>query len=80
MLQADCIVSGVPTPTVKWLFNGKPASEQGFFTKEYKLIGMGLTMKQEGIYRCEATNHYGTIFKEKFIKILSNNFCQDLLL
>lgn len=73
MLSVKCKATGDPAPTIKWLFNGKPTDDQGFMARQDTLIGLGLTMKQEGIYRCEATNHYGTIFKEKMIKIRSKN-------
>lgn len=73
MLSVRCIATGEPAPTIKWFFNDKPASDQGFMATKDSLIGLGLTLKQDGIYRCEATNHFGTIFKEKAIKIRSKN-------
>jgi len=74
-LKLLCKATGVPTPTVKWFYKGKSAKENGFFAAtgdgQSSMRVFGVTLDKSGVYRCEATNSFGTVFDELNVKIYS---------
>ncbi|XP_052085274.1 cell adhesion molecule DSCAML1-like [Mytilus californianus] len=53
-ITLTCNVTGYPTPTIKWYFNGKALS-----TKANKHEIQNATLAEMGAYTCEATNDVG---------------------
>ena len=56
----DCMVSGVPTPTVTWNHNGDTISSSDRLSiySEGILRIMNTQMSDMGVYKCNATNGY----------------------
>ncbi|XP_076081912.1 immunoglobulin superfamily member 10-like [Mytilus galloprovincialis] len=54
-ITLTCNVTGYPTPTIKWYFNGKSLSTK---TNKYEI--QNATLAEMGAYTCEATNDAGT--------------------
>ena len=69
----SCKVDGDPVLIIQWKFNGKNLEPTGRYF-ETLLSGSSTlavnrtTLADEGIYRCEATNSFGTIFDEIIVK------------
>ena len=56
----DCMVSGVPTPTVTWSHNGDTisSSDRLSIDSEGVLRIMNTQLNDMGVYKCNATNGY----------------------
>ncbi|XP_019394028.1 PREDICTED: myopalladin isoform X2 [Crocodylus porosus] len=65
LCRLDCKVSGLPTPDLMWLLNGKPVLPDGthkMLVREngiHSLLIDPLTQKDVGTYTCVATNRTG---------------------
>ena len=56
----DCMVSGVPTPTVTWSHNGDTisSSDRLSIDSEGVLRIMNTQLSDMGVYKCNASNGY----------------------
>ena len=56
----DCMVSGVPTPTVTWSHNGDTisSSDRLSIDSEGVLRIMNTQLNDMGVYKCNASNGY----------------------
>ena len=56
----DCMVSGVPTPTVTWSHNGDTisSSDRLSIDSEGVLRIMNIQLNDMGVYKCNASNGY----------------------
>lgn len=73
-MTLKCQATGNPMPTIQWKLNGKILTGGRYYTPpseggESQLNVFSVTRADEGSYRCEATNKYGTIFNEIIVKI-----------
>lgn len=65
-LVLHCHVTGEPEPNISWLLNGRPLSHQQS-TNAVRVLSNGTlvidapSMEDSGEYRCEATNHLGSV-------------------
>ena len=78
-LTLKCLVRGVPTPTLKWLFNDQPiipplmvksvptASQE--FVESHVIVRKASKASSEGVYQCETSNMYGSGVA-KFAKVV----------
>lgn len=70
--RLDCTATGVPEPVIQWYFNGRLVAQS---TDELRIQANGSlvivqpTLLQAGVYRCEATNHLGTIQSTATIQV-----------
>uniref|UniRef100_A0A9J2PB91 Ig-like domain-containing protein n=1 Tax=Ascaris lumbricoides TaxID=6252 RepID=A0A9J2PB91_ASCLU len=66
-----CKAEGNPAPVYKWKKNGKPFNLNMYSNRVAQVPGEGsfvfskLTVADEGVYQCEATNDNGTAVSEK---------------
>ncbi|XP_068622932.1 hemicentin-1-like [Battus philenor] len=51
----ECIAQGSPEPDIKWTFNNT-----SWVVQEETLISTNVTIKSEGVFRCDATSKAGT--------------------
>ena len=59
--QFTCNVVSNPTATVTWAFNGAPLTNSDKYTiSSTSLIISNLQMSDDGYYRCQASNSFGT--------------------
>ncbi|KAG8182020.1 hypothetical protein JTE90_013951 [Oedothorax gibbosus] len=61
--RVDCEASGDPSPTITWLRNGLPLSDDDhiqLLNNGYTLIFLYTSEKEAGVYTCIATNNAGT--------------------
>ncbi|XP_029442673.1 vascular endothelial growth factor receptor kdr-like, partial [Rhinatrema bivittatum] len=70
-LHLECVVNGMPVPTITWLKNGyemKPASGISLLVNN-SLIIERVKKDDEGLYECKATNEMGEVRTAAFITI-----------
>uniref|UniRef100_A0A1I7RN68 Immunoglobulin I-set domain protein n=1 Tax=Bursaphelenchus xylophilus TaxID=6326 RepID=A0A1I7RN68_BURXY len=72
--QLKCVVTGVPVPTVKWLFNGNPIDPDNHREILYEdgvaiLRIHNVSSNDEGNYVCVATNPIGTEVSAGSLKV-----------
>lgn len=70
-----CEASGLPEPTIKWVYNGKPiaeapANDRRTVTSNSITI-KGLLKKDTGNYGCNATNSLGYVYKDFYLNVLA---------
>lgn len=65
-LHIKCETKGDEPITYKWLFNDKEITNSGrdYSLREGDLRYFGVTKEQQGVYKCLATNNYGTVFNQ----------------
>ncbi|GFS46965.1 hemicentin-1 [Trichonephila inaurata madagascariensis] len=66
--RIDCEASGMPPPTVTWLKNGLPLSDEDhvqLVNNNYALLFMYTSEHEAGVYTCIAVNNAGTV-EQKF--------------
>ncbi|GFT31287.1 hemicentin-1 [Nephila pilipes] len=66
--RIDCEASGMPPPTVTWLKNGLPLSDEDHvqpINNNYALLFMYTSEQEAGVYTCIAVNNAGTV-EQKF--------------
>ncbi|GAB0093661.1 hypothetical protein DMENIID0001_088320 [Sergentomyia squamirostris] len=70
-LVFECQVSGSPQPTVQWIWNGKAIEESQMINRitytGSNLEVVNVTMDDTGTFGCNATNNYGSIYKEAYL-------------
>lgn len=61
-IDLPCVTSGVPTPNVKWTFNGQPVEVQSLRSvfDNFTLHLESVTAVDSGNYTCTAWNVYGS--------------------
>lgn len=60
-VELPCIAGGYPSPTVRWLKDGRPLPSDARWTR--RLSGLTISdLRQEdsGSYACEVTNSFGS--------------------
>lgn len=60
-IELPCIAGGYPSPTVRWLKDGRPLPSDARWTR--RLTGLTISdLRQEdsGSYACEVTNSFGS--------------------
>jgi len=60
-VELPCAAGGYPTPTVRWLKDGRPLPSDARWTR--RLTGLtisGLRSDDSGSYACEVTNSFGS--------------------
>lgn len=74
ILNLVCTAEGNPRPKLSWEFNGKKISSDS--SKKYRVSEPGtklqvfhVTLGDSGVYRCVATNSYGSTFGQLNIHI-----------
>lgn len=63
-VRLDCMATGNPTPEIQWYFNGRLVAQSTDALRiqaNGSLVIVQPTLLLAGVYRCEATNHLGTI-------------------
>lgn len=79
--RLDCMAMGIPEPDIQWYFNGRLVAQS---TDELRIQANGSlvivqpTLLQAGVYRCEATNHLGTVQSTATIQVKGK--CQSVSL
>ncbi|ESN93354.1 hypothetical protein HELRODRAFT_89118, partial [Helobdella robusta] len=62
-IELACESSGIPTPKIKWKFNGVDIINQFAVEPNGELVIENSTKNDTGVYRCEAENEAGSDFK-----------------
>ena len=67
MFTLECKVRGEPRPTLSWTLNGKTVSAGRKFdvSEGMVTISRANTRDHQGVYRCVATNNYGTVMSRR---------------
>lgn len=63
-VRLDCMATGHPIPEIQWYFNGRLVAQSTDALRiqaNGSLVIVQPTLLQAGVYRCEATNHLGTV-------------------
>ncbi|KAI8116975.1 Peroxidasin [Lucilia cuprina] len=71
-VRLDCMATGNPTPDIQWYFNGRLVAQSTDALRiqtNGSLVIVQPTLLQAGVYRCEATNHLGTIQSSANIEV-----------
>lgn len=71
--RMDCEASGMPPPTVTWLRNGLPLSDDDhvqLINNDYTLLFIYTSEKEAGLYTCIATNNAGTTEQQFNLTVL----------
>lgn len=72
ILNLNCAAEGNPNPTLSWEFNGKKihnSIKYRFSRLGTRLQVYNVTLEDSGVYRCVATNSYGSTFGQTNIHI-----------
>lgn len=68
-----CEAGGNPVPTIKWIHNGRPLSEESPNLRRYVTFNSititSLTLNDTGNYGCNATNNLGYVYKDVYINV-----------
>lgn len=67
-----CVASGIPKPRISWTFNDQPlheSNERAEIHENGTLVIHNPNEEDEGSYKCEATNDYGSILTVANYKI-----------
>ncbi|XP_011307618.1 neuroglian isoform X2 [Fopius arisanus] len=71
----QCEASGVPTPKIEWIHNGKPISQAPYNPRRRvagtRIVIEGVTKKDTGNYGCNATNSLGYVYKDVYVNVLA---------
>lgn len=71
----ECRASGIPQPTIKWIFNGKPIEQAPQNKNRYvtadSVIIRNLKKSDTGNYGCNATNALGYVYKDVYLNVLA---------
>lgn len=70
--RLDCVATGNPTPEIQWYFNGRLVAQSTDALRlqtNGSLVIVQPTLLLAGVYRCEATNHLGTIQSSANIQV-----------
>ncbi|XP_037921152.1 neuroglian isoform X2 [Hermetia illucens] len=74
-IEFRCEASGVPEPTIKWIFNGKPISEAPHNPRRTvhtnSIVIKDLLKTDTGNYGCNATNSLGYVYKDVYLNVLA---------
>ncbi|GBM98114.1 Hemicentin-1, partial [Araneus ventricosus] len=79
--RIDCEASGTPPPTVTWLKNGLPLTDEDhvqFINNNYALLFMYASENEAGEYTCIAVNNAGTVEQKFNLTILVPPTFDDL--
>jgi len=69
----DCHVTGTPTPTVEWLFNGQPldrTDQRYYVTTRAALTISDVKVADTGRYTCRANNSAGVDERDVHLDVL----------
>lgn len=74
-VEFRCTAAGVPEPTIKWIYNGKPIAEAPSndrrVVKTNSIMIKNLNKKDTGNYGCNATNSIGYVYKDFYLNVLA---------
>ncbi|XP_065362237.1 peroxidasin [Calliphora vicina] len=71
-VRLDCMATGNPTPDIQWYFNGRLVAQSTDALRiqtNGSLVIVQPTLLLAGVYRCEATNHLGTVQSSANIEV-----------
>lgn len=73
-ITLKCEASGVPEPTIKWIYNGKsiaeaPANDRRTVNTN-SIIIKNIFKNDTGNYGCNATNSLGYVYKDVYLNVL----------
>lgn len=66
----ECKVTGNPTPTVSWRFNGKPVEGNRYVTESSGLLIRNITQADDGNYTCRAEVEADGRYDERKITVI----------
>lgn len=73
-VELKCKASGIPSPEIKWIHNGKPIAEA--LENPRRIVSLNsvviknLVKNDTGNYGCNATNSLGYVYKDIYINVL----------
>ncbi|XP_057296957.1 contactin-2-like [Hydractinia symbiolongicarpus] len=72
-LTLECKYSCKSNVTISWTFNGTKIHNKGQYSliAPDKLRVLGVTNRNNGVYRCHVSNNYGAVFSEYILKVKS---------
>ena len=78
-----CNASGIPKPTIKWIYNGMPLEEAPYNPRRvsdgYSVTIYNLTKKDTGNYGCNAsTTENGYVYKDVYVNVLGKSLYSEL--
>ncbi|XP_055948498.1 hemicentin-1-like isoform X2 [Argiope bruennichi] len=80
-VRIDCEASGTPPPTVTWLKNGLPLTDEDhvqFINNNYALLFIYTSENEAGVYTCIAVNNAGAVEQKFNLTILVPPTFDDL--
>lgn len=74
-VEINCEATGIPDPTIEWIFNGKPISQSSQNPRrtisKNSIVIEKLTKNDTGNYGCNATNSLGYVYKDVYVNVLA---------
>lgn len=74
-VEFRCEASGVPEPTIRWIYNGRPISEAPSNSRRRietnRIIISSVSKEDTGNYGCNASNALGYVYRDVYLNVLT---------